>query len=118
MALRTWGVGEALTEANVGLAVLQTDARLAANEQAIAGELAQANQQALNVLRPDDTVPPNQRNARATAIVDKVFALESVDKAHAGEFAVADIYDRMDLSQDAAAAIRVGLPTFQSGVGG
>lgn len=117
MALRTWGVGEALTFANAGLVVLQGDVRLNANERAIAGELEQANQQALNVLRPDDTIPPNQRNPRATTIEDKVFALEIVDKTHQGEFANNQIYDLMDLSQDCAAAIRQGIPTFASSVG-
>ena len=118
MPLRTWGIREALTFANAGLTVLQTDARLNANEQAIAGELAQANQLAINALRADDTIAAGQRTARAQAIEDKVFALETVDKTHAGEFAVSEIYDLMDLSQDCAAAIRIGSPTFVSSVGG
>lgn len=117
MALRTWTVRDALTEANVGLVALQSDPRLAGNERALAGELVQANTLALNALRPDNTIVPGQRVARAQQIEDKVFALEVVDKAHAGEFAVADIYDRMDLSQDAATAIRAGAPTFVSSVG-
>lgn len=118
MALRVWGIREALTFANAGLSVLQTDARLAANEQAIAGELEQVNTLALNALRADDTIAAGQRVARAQAIEDKVFALEIIDKTHAGEFAVSEIYDLMDLSQDCAASIRIGSPTFVSGVGG
>lgn len=118
MALRTWTVGEALTVAITTLTALESDARLAANEQAIAGELRQADQQALNTLRPDNTIQPNQRNARATNIEDKAFALEIIDKAHPGAFAVAELYDHYELSQDAAIAIRQGVPTFVSSVGG
>lgn len=117
MALRTWTVREALTFAIGGLTALQADPRLAANEQAIAGELAQADQLALNALRADNTVPAGQRQARYQNILDKVFALEVVDKTHAGEFAVSEIYDLMDLSQDAGTAIRDGVPTFASSVG-
>ena len=118
MALRTWGVREALTFAVEQLGTLATDVRLNANERAIAGELQQADQLALNALRADETVPAGQRQARYQQILDKVFALEVVDKAHAGEFAVNELYDLMDLSQDAATALRDNLTTFSSSVGG
>ena len=118
MALHEWTVRAALTEAITRLTPLQADSRLGANERALAGELVQADQLALNALRADHTVAPGQRQARYQNILDKVFALEVVDKAHAGEFTVAELYDAMDLSQDAAVAIRDGVPTFLTGIGG
>jgi hypothetical protein len=118
MPLKTWGIREALTFANAGLVLLESDPRLASNEQAVAGELEQANTLAINALRADDTISPGQRTGRAGAIMDKVFALEAIDKAHAGEFAVSEIYDLMDLSEDCAVSILDGAPTFLSSVGG
>lgn len=115
--MRTWNIREAFLFANVGLLPIETDLRLNANERAIAGELRQANTTGLNTLRADDTWPTGQRQARYQNIVDKVFALETVDKTHAGGFAVAELYDLYELSQDAATAGRDGLTTFVSGVG-
>lgn len=117
MALRPWGVREALTGANARLVPLQTDIRLDAAEQALVGELIQANTLALNALRTDDTIPAGQRNARAQQIEDKVRALNTVEAAHEAEISVDAFYNALDLSVDAASAIRTGSPTFMSNLG-
>lgn len=114
--MRTWTVREALEGAIARLTLLETDVRLTAAQQALVGELRQADQQALNVLRADNTLQPNQRNARAQNIEDKVFAAETVEQAHA-ELGVDELYNARDLSQDAAMAIRLGGPTFNSNIG-
>lgn len=116
MALRIWGVREALTAANQRLTPLQTDVRLSSAEQALCGELLQANTLAINALRADDTIAQGQRVARAQQIEDKVFASDTVEHAHQ-ELSVDTLYNAKDLSQDAAGAIRIGSPTFLSDLG-
>lgn len=117
MALRAWTVREALQGALDRLGPLQTDVRLDAAAQALVGELSQADTLALNALRPDNTIAGGQRNARATQIEDKVFALDTVEAAHGQEIGVDAFYNALDLSQDAAGAIRLGSPTFVSDLG-
>ena len=116
MALQTFTVREALEGANARLVPLQTDGRLDAAEQALVGELLQANTLALNALRPDNTIAQGQRTARAQQIEDKVFALNTVEGAHGQAIGIDAFYNSMDLSTDAAGAIRLGLPTFVSDI--
>lgn len=117
MALRSWGVREALNGAIVRLTPLQADVRLDGAERALVGELIQADTLALNALRADDTISPGQRTARAQQIDDKVFANQTVEQAHDDVIGVDAYYNALDLSQDAAAAIRIGSPTFLSDLG-
>lgn len=114
--LQTWSVRDALQGAIQRLALLQGDPRLGGAEQALVGELSQVDTLALNALRADGTISPGQRTARAQAIEDKVFALDAVEYAHA-TLPVDSLYNAKDLSQDAARAIRLGLPTFTSDIG-
>lgn len=118
MPLKSWGIAEALNVAIAGLTLLETDARLDSAEQALVGELIQVDQLALAALRPDGTIPGGQRNARAQAIEDKVFALSRVEAAHETNISITEFYDMLDLSEDCAGAIRLGAPTFLSSVGG
>lgn len=117
MALRTWTVREALEGALARLAPLQVDVRLSAAEQALVGELAQADTLALGVLRTNNTITGGQRNARATAIEDKVRANNTVEAAHGAQVGVDAYYNALDLSMDAADAIRRGSPTLVSDLG-
>lgn len=117
VALRTWAVREALEGALARLTPLQTDVRLDAASQALVGELSQADTLALNALRPDDTIAGGQRNARATQIEDKVRANNTVEAAHKDTIPIDAYYNAMDLSMDAAGAIRLGSPTFVSDLG-
>lgn len=117
MALRVWTVREALEGANSRLVPLQTDARLDAAAQALVGELLQANTLALNALRPDNTIAPGQRTARAQQIDDKARANGVVEGAHTADIGIDEYYNALDLSTDAAEAIRLGLPSFLSDLG-
>lgn len=114
MALQTWTVRAALQGALDRLAPLQSDPRLANAEQALVGELSVADTAALNALRVDDTIAPGQRGARAQQIEDKVFALNTVESAHEAELGVDAFYTALDMSADAAGAIRLGLGTYVS----
>lgn len=116
MALRTWTVREALEGALARLAPLQTDVRLDAAARALVGELNQADTLALNVLRADNTISPGQRTARAQQIDDKQRALGVVEQAHGTVIGIDAFYNALDLSTDAAQAIRLGLPTFISDI--
>lgn len=116
MATETFTVRDALTRAIAGLTLLQTDARLGAAEQALVGELLQVDTLALNALRPDGTIAAGQRNARAQAIEDKVFALGNVVDAHQDTITIAEFYNMLDLSEDAAGAIRLAAPSFRSDI--
>lgn len=111
-----WGVREALTEANTRLVALQTNPILDGAQQALVGELIQVNTLALNALRVDDTIAAGQRAARAQAIEDKVRALNTVEAAHEAQIGIDAFYNALDLSMDAAGAIRLGSPTFQSDI--
>lgn len=116
MALVTLTVRQALEMANARLTPLQTDARLDSAEQALTGAVLQANNQALSVLRADNTIQAGQRNARAQNIEDKVGALNTVETAHEAEIGIDAFYNALDLSLDAAGAIRLGLPTIQTDI--
>ena len=116
MALIRWTIFEALNQAIIRLSALQMDARLTASEQALCGELAQADSLVLNALRADHTIAVGQRNARAQQIEDKVFALGVVETAHRYEISIDAFYNALDLSTDAAEAIRLGLPSFISDI--
>jgi hypothetical protein len=116
MALEIFTVRVALEGALVRLALLETDLRLDAAERALVSELIQADTLALNALRADDMIVPGQRTARAQQIEDKVFALDTVETAHDAEIGIDAFYNALDLSQDAARAIRDGLPTFLSDI--
>lgn len=116
MAAQTFTVREAVEGALARLAPLQSDVRLDSAEQALVGELHQADTLALNALRADNTVPLGQRNARATQIEDKVFALDTVETAHEAAIGIDAFYNALDLSMDAASAIRFGRPTFVSDI--
>lgn len=107
-----WLVAQALTTANNGLTALQSDARLDQAERALCGELVQQNTLALNALDANGIIPPGQRNARATAIQDKVFAVGVVQAAHEVEFTPAEFYNYLNLSSDAAIAILKGEGSF------
>ena len=109
MALETFTVRQALQDAIAGLTLLQTDLRLDAAERALCGELAQQDTLALNALRVDDTIIPGQRVARAQAIEDKARAVGIVVDAHQDTISIAEFYNMIDLSFDAAGAIRLGL---------
>src|SRR5262245_29433771 len=100
MALRTWGVREALTGAISRLNPLQTDSRLGPPEQALCGELIQMDQQAINAMNAAGVIPGGQRNARAQAIEDKTFALDTVLRVHMDDVGVDELYNAMDLSWD------------------
>ena len=117
MATRVWTVREGLEDAIARLVLLQSDARLAPAEQALCGELDQADRLALNALRSDNTVAGGQRTARAQQIEDKVFALNTVERAHAAELSPLELYAAMDLSTDCAGAIRLGQSSFVSDLG-
>jgi hypothetical protein len=114
--MRPWTVREALEAVLLRLTLLEVDPRLVASQRALVGELRQADQQALNVLRADNTIQPGQRNARAQQIEDKVFAAEVIERAHT-DLGVDELYNARDLSQDAAVAIRAGLASFTSDLG-
>lgn len=116
MALLTWTVRDALTQALARLSPLQVDIRLDAAAHALVGELSQADTLALNALRADNTIVAGQRNARAQQIEDKVRALGVVENAHGQEIGIDAFYNALDLSMDAAGAIRLGLPTFRSDI--
>lgn len=116
MALLTWTVRDALTQALARLSPLQVDVRLDAAAHALAGELSQADTLALNALRADNTIVSGQRNARAQQIEDKVRALGVVEGAHGQEIGIDAFYNALDLSMDAAGAIRLGVPTFRSDI--
>lgn len=116
MALEVRTIEEALNAAIARLVPLQTDIRLTANQQALVGELRQADQNALNVLQPDNTILPGQRGARASQIEDAVHALGAVATAHKEDISVDEFYNALDLSVDAAIAIRAGNPTFISDI--
>ena len=90
--------------ANARPTPLQTDARLDSAEQA------------LSVLRADNTIQAGQRNARAQNIEDKVRALNTVEAAHEAQVGIDAFYNALDLSLDAAGAIRLGLPTIQTDI--
>jgi hypothetical protein len=118
MALRTWGTIEALNGAIARLIPLQSDVRLSAAEQALCGELQQADQLALNAMNAQGIIPQQgQRNARATQIEDKVHALGIVEANHSEEISPDEFYNAMDLSMDCATAIRDGVNTFISDLG-
>lgn len=114
MTVESHSVRSALTTAIAGLTALSSDPRLSGAEQALCGELAQVDQLALNALRPDETIQPGQRGARAQAIEDKVGALSTVEEAHEAEIGIAAFYNMLDLSLDCAGAVRIGSPTFLS----
>jgi hypothetical protein len=116
VALRTWTVREALEGALARLTPLQTDVRLDAASQALVGELHQADTLALNALRADNTIVPGQRNARANQIDDKVKANDTVERAHQTTIGIDEYYNALDLSTDAASAIRIGSPSFISDI--
>lgn len=116
MALLRWTVRDALTLALARLSPLQGEARLDAAARALVGELSQADTLALNALRADHTIVPGQRNARAQQIEDKVRALGTVEAAHGEEIGIDAFYNALDLSMDAAGAIRLGLPSFLSDI--
>ena len=117
MALRTWGTIEALNGAIARLIPLQTDSRLSAAEQALCGELQQADELALNAMNAQGIIPGGQRNARAQQIEDKVYALGVVEGNHEDEISPDEFYNAMDLSMDCATAIRAGVNTFISDLG-
>lgn len=117
MALRVWTVREALQGALSRLGPLQTDVRLDAAAHALVGELSQADTLALNALRADNTLAAGQRTARAQQIEDKVRANNTVEAAHEDTIPIDAYYNAMDLSMDAAGAIRIGSPTFVSDLG-
>lgn len=116
MALETFTVRQALEGANSRLTALQINPILSAAQQALVGELLNVNTLALNALRPDNTIATGQRIARAQAIEDKVFALGTVCDAHQMTISIDAFYNALDLSIDAAGAIRLGLPTFRSDI--
>lgn len=117
MALETFTVRDALTGALARLSLLQTDVRLDAAERALVGEIVQADTLALNALRADDTIAGGQRNARAQQIEDKVRALGTVETSHQAEISIDAFYNALDLSTDAAGAIREGRSSFVSDIG-
>jgi hypothetical protein len=116
VALETFTVRQALEGANARLVLLQTNPILQAAEQALCGELVNVNTLALNALRADNTIVPGQRLARGNAIDDKVRALGTVCDAHQHVIPVDAFYNALDLSTDAAEAIRLGLPSFRSDI--
>ena len=116
MALQAFTVREALTQSNLRLVPLQTDVRLDNAVHALCGELGQANTLALNALRPDNTIVAGQRNARAQQIEDKVRALGTVCDAHLADISIDAFYNALDLSMDAAGAIRLGVSSFSSDI--
>ena len=107
-------VRTSLETANTRLAVLQTDPILSGGEQALCGELIQANTLALNVMRADGTLPPPQRAPRAQQIEDKVFAAAQVQVAHEADYTPAEFYNVLDACQDSATAIRAGAATYEA----
>lgn len=109
---QTFTVRQALETAIAGLTLVQTNPVLDSAQQALVGELINADQLALNALRPDNTIVAGQRAARAQQIEDKVFALGTVEAAHEAQIPLSAFYDYLDLSEDAAGAIRQGLPSF------
>lgn len=112
MPLTTYTVRQLLEEqALPRLIPLQTDLRLTAAQRALAGELVQADTLALNALRPDNTIVPGQRTARAQNIWDKVFALNTVQAATEAALGIDTLYNGMDASDAAAWAISRGDPT-------
>jgi len=116
MAIETFTVREALDGALARLTLLQTDGRLDSTEQALIGEVIQADTLALNALRANNTIVGGQRNARSQQIWDKVRALGAVETAHQMEISIDAFYNALDLSTDAAGAIRLGLPSFVSDI--
>jgi len=116
MALETFTVRAALEGALARLTPLQTDVRLDAAERALVGEVIQADTLALSALRADNTIVAGQRNARSQQIFDKVRALGRVETAHQTEISIDAFYNALDLSTDAAGAIKLGLPSFVSDI--
>jgi len=114
VALRTWTVREALEGAVQRLALVAVHPALSAANQALVGEVIQADNLALGALRLDNTIPPGQRGARANQIVDKVRASLTVEAVHGRTVGVAIFYTGLELSDDAAETIRAGLPSFAS----
>lgn len=112
--LEPWAVRTALQEAITRLTALQVHPLLSSSEQALCGELRQADTLALNALRADGTIVPGQRGARAQQIEDKVFALDTVEAAHEDVIGIDAFYNALDMSADAAGAIRLGLATYVS----
>lgn len=116
MAAETRSTRQALLDANTRLTLLQTDPRLDSAGQALAGELIQANTLAINAMNAQDIIPGGQRSARAQQIEDKVFANATVQRAHNADISIDEYYNALDLSQDAAGAIRIGSGTFTSDI--
>lgn len=112
MALVERTVTQMLDAAKVILVPRTTDPTLSGVEQALCQEAINACDRGLNALDGDNLVPQGQRTARHVDLRDKVLSLNTVDQAH--DFGTAELYNAMDLIDDAALCILLGLSSWSS----
>lgn len=110
--MATLTVRDGLTAARTILVARSTDPRFSGAEQAQCSECAGACQNAIDLLRADNTIAPNRRNQQYTVIKDRLHATTSVLDAHDAELTAPEFYNALDLMDYAAEAILEGAPTF------
>lgn len=117
MALHTRTVSQMLNLAITIQTPLQTDSRLSAAEQAQIGESITRCTAVLADVNPNtNLVPPNRRQADASALLDRVHATGVIDDLHF-EPGISPLYDALDLELDIANAILAAQPTVTSDLG-
>ena len=88
-----------------------TDARLTAVERAQCGENVQAIDNALGLLRPDNTIAPNRRNQQATVLDERTRVTIHISNKYE-VLSAAEFYDGLDLMYCASLAILEGVGDF------